>query len=161
METLQANPTTGEVFLRLPAPHENIIITPPRDSDAADIISILNDPRVYNSLVGTPLPYHHHHAVGWLGRMKNRSDKVLEDLREGKTVVDGCPVQHIREVQPDGTELYLGDLSVSRNSWIEVEDKDLRARMMKENMEKPVGDPGIVWTIGGVSKRGRACAVLC
>ena len=93
--------------------------------------------------------------------MKNRSDKVLEDLREGKTVVDGCPVQHIREVQPDGTELYLGDLSVSRNSWIEVEDKDLRARMMKENMEKPVGDPGIVWTIGGVSKRGRACAVLC
>jgi len=161
METLQVNPTTGEVFLRLPAPHENIIITPPRDSDAADIIAILNDPRVYNSLVGTPLPYQHHHAVEWLGRMKSKSDKVLEDLREGKTVVDGCPVQHIREVQPDGTELYLGDLSVPRNGWLEVEDKDLRARMAKENLEKPVGDPSIVWTIGGVLKRGRACIVLC
>jgi len=160
METLQVNPTTGEVFLRLPAPHENIIITPPRDSDAADIISILNDPRVYNFLIGTPLPYHHHHAVEWLGRMKNKSDKVLEELREGKTVVDGCPVQHIREVQPDGTELYLGDLSVSRNVWLEVEDRGLRARMTKENWEKPVGDPSIVWTIGGVLKCGRACAAL-
>jgi hypothetical protein len=160
MNTLQVNPATGEVFLRLPAPHENVIITPPRESDIADIISILNDPRVYKTLVGTPLPYHHHHAVEWLKTVKNRSDKVLEDLREGKTVVDGCPVQHIREVQPDGTELYLGDLSVSRNAWVEVEDKDLRARLTKENMEKPVGDPSIVWTLGGVLKRGRACAIL-
>ena len=160
METLQVNPTTGEVFLRLPAPYENIIITPPRYSDAADIVSILNDPRVYKSLIGPAFPYHHHHAMDWLGRMKNRSDKVLEDLHEGKTVVDGCPVQHICEVQPDGTELYLGDLSVSRNGWLEVEDKDLRAKMTSENLEKPVGDPSIVWTMGGMLKRGRTCAVL-
>jgi len=161
METLQVNPTTGEVFLRLPALYENIVITPPRYSDAADIVSILNDPRVYKSLLGPAFPYHHHHAMDWLGRMKNRSDKVLEDLREGKMVVDGCPVQHIREVQPDRTELYLGDLSVSRNGWLEVEDKDLRARMTDENLEKPVGDPSIVWTIGGALNCGRACAILC
>lgn len=152
MDTLQVNPVTGQVFLRLPAPHENIIITPPLHSDAADIVPILNDPRVYKLLVGPPFPYHYHHAVEWLGKMKNRSDKILEDLRQGRTVVDGCPVQHIREVQPDGTELFLGDLSVFRNGWLEVEDKDLREKMTKENLEKPVGDPSIVWTIGGVSK---------
>lgn len=161
METLQVNPTTGEVFLRLPAPYENIIITPPRYSDADDIVTILNDPRVYKFLLGPAIPHHHHHAMDWLRRVKSNSDRVLESLREGKTVVDGCPVQHIREVQPDGTELYLGDLTVSRDGWPEIEDKDLRARMAKENLEKPVGDPSIVWTMGGVLKRGRACASLC
>ena len=150
MNTLQVNPTTGEVFLRLPAPHENIIITPPRDSDAADITLILNDPRVYKTLLGPPFPYLPHHAEEWLRVTKERSDKVLEDLREGKTVVDGCPVQNIREVQSDGTDLFLGDLSVRRNYWIEVEDVDLREKMTKENTEKPVGDPSIVWTLGGM-----------
>ena len=149
MNTLQVNPTTGEVFLRLPAPHEDIIITPPRDSDAADIAIILNDPRVYKNLIGPPLPYHPHHAEEWLKKTKNESDKILEDLREGKTMVDGCPVQHIREVRPDGTDLFLGDLSVSRNGWPEVTDKELREKMTKENSERPVGDLGIVWTLGG------------
>lgn len=157
MNTLQVNPTTGEVFLRLPAPHENVIITPPRSSDAVDTLAILNDPRVYKLLVGPPFPYEHHHAVEWVEKVKRRSDQILEDLREGKAVVNGCPVQHIREVQPDGTELFLGDVSVSRNGWVEIEDEDLRTRMTKENMEKPVGDPDIVWTIGGGFKHSWAC----
>ncbi|KAF9650299.1 hypothetical protein BDM02DRAFT_3093385 [Thelephora ganbajun] len=148
MNTLQVNPMTGEVFLRLPAPHENIIITPPRDSDAADLVLILNDPRVYKFLLEPPFPYYLHHAEEWLEMVKKRSDEILEDLREGKTVVDGCPVQYIREVQPDGTDLLLGDLSVTRNGWMEVSDKELREKMTKENLEKPIGDPTIVWTIG-------------
>ena len=45
---------------------------------------------------------------------KNESDKFLEDLREDK-VVDGCPVRYVREVQADGTELLLGDVSVTMN----------------------------------------------
>jgi len=152
MNSLQVNPTTGEVFLRLPAPHENVIITPPRDSDAADLVLILNDPRVYKFLIAPPFPYRHQHAVEWLGMMTKRSDKVLNDLREGKAVVDGCPVQYIREAQSDGTEMFLGDISVTRNGWLEVEDEDLRAKMTEENLEKSVGDPSIVWTIGGALK---------
>jgi len=148
MNTLQVNPTTGEVFLRLPTPHENVIITPPRDSDAADLVLILNDPGVYKTLMGLPFPYNSSHAEEWLGKMKNGSDKVLKDLREGETVVDGCPVQYIREVQPDGTDLFLGDVFARRHGWIEVEDEELRAKMAKENLEKPIGDAGIVWTIG-------------
>lgn len=159
MNSLQANPTTGEVFLRLPAPHENVIITPPRNSDAVDSLAILNDPRVYKFLTGPPFPYERHHAIEWVEQVKHRSDQILEDLREGKVVVNGCPVQHIREVQPDGTELFLGDVSVSRNRWLEIEDEDLRTRMTKENMERPVGDPGIVWTIGGGSEHSWACAI--
>ena len=150
MDTLQVNPTTGEVFLRPPAPHENISITPPRYSDGGDITLILNDPRVYKNLIGLPVPYHPHHAEEWLRTTKNVSDKILEDLREGKTVVDGCPVQHIREVQPDGTDLFLGDLSVSRYGWPEVTKEELRENMTKENLEKSGGDPSITWTFGGV-----------
>lgn len=163
MNTLQVNPTTGEVFLRLPAPHENIIITPPRYSDAAETVLIVGDPRVYKFLIGPAFPYLHHHAEEWVGKIKNKSDKILEDLHEGKTVVDGCPVHHIREVQPDGTELFLGDVSVTRGGWLSVNDytnEELLAVMVKENLEKPVGDPGIVWTIGGVSQRAVGCAVL-
>lgn len=52
--------------------------------------------------------------------VKERSDKNLKDLREGKAVVDGCPVQYIREMQPDGTDMLLGDVLVSRNGWLEV-----------------------------------------
>jgi len=46
---------------------------------------------------------------------KNESDKFLEDLREDKEVVDGCPVRYVREVQADGTELLLDDVSVTRS----------------------------------------------
>ena len=146
MNTLQVNPTTGEVFLRLPAPHENIIITPPRDSDVVDLVLILNDPRVIKFLLGLPFPYLSHHAEEWLGTMKSKSAKILEDLREGKTVVDGCPVQYVREVQPDGTELLLGDVTATR--YVYWSEGDLREKMIKDNLEKPAGDPSIVWMIG-------------
>ena len=117
MSTLQINSTTGEVFFRLPAPHENTILTPPRDNHAADIVPILNNPGVYIFLPRPPVPHHHHRTVEWLRRMKNRSSKTLEDLRGGKTVVDERSVQLIREVQPDGTELFIDDTSVPRNGW--------------------------------------------
>ena len=152
MDTLQVSPTTGEVFLRLPAPHENIIITPPRESDVDELVIMLNDPRVYRFLLTPPYPYHPHHAEEWLRMTKGRSDRLLEVLRGGGSMVDGCPVQYIREIQPDGTNLLLGDVSVARNGWIEVRDEGQRARLAKENLGKPVGDHSIVWTMGGASQ---------
>ena len=152
MNTLQVNPTTGEVFLRLPAPHENVIITTPRESDKDDIVLMLNDPRIYKFLLSPPFPYQTQHAEAWLRTTKKKSDELLEDLHEGKAVVDGCPVQYIRETRSDGTDLLLGDVTVGRNGWLEISDEEQRAKMAKENLEKPVGDHSIVWTIGGVSK---------
>jgi RimJ/RimL family protein N-acetyltransferase len=161
MNTLQVDPTTGEVFLRLPAPHENIIITPPRESDVDDLVLMLNDPRIYKFLLNLPFPYHPHHAEEWLRVTKNKSDKILTALREGETVVDGFPVQYIQEVQPDGTGLLLGDFSVTRHGWRAVSNEELRAKMTKENSEKPVGDPSIVWTIGGVYKAQWNTGTFC
>lgn len=152
MNALQVNPTTGELFLRLPAPYENIVITPPRETDANDLVLMLNDPRIYKFLLAPPFPYRPHHAEEWLRMTRNKSDKILKALREGETVVDGFPVQYIREMQSDGSELLLGDVSVARQGWLTVSDEGVRAKMTKENSERPVGDPGIVWTIGGVSK---------
>lgn len=46
LHPLEVNPQTGEPFLQLPSPHENIIITPIRLTDKPAIIDILNDYRV-------------------------------------------------------------------------------------------------------------------
>lgn len=158
MNTLQVDPTTCEVFLRLPAPHENIVITPPRESDTDDLVLMLNDPRIYKFLFNPPFPYHPHHAEEWIRATRSKSDKLLKALREGEAVVDGFPVQYIREVQPDGKWLLLGDVSVARYGWCAVSDEELRAKMEKENSQKPVGDPDIVWTIGGVCHPKRSYA---
>jgi RimJ/RimL family protein N-acetyltransferase len=50
------NPKTGEPFLRLLS-HKNIIITPPRLSDAPLYVPILNDERVIHWLSSPPYPY--------------------------------------------------------------------------------------------------------
>lgn len=47
---------TKEPFIRL-AKHPNIIITPPRLSDAPALINLLNDERVVEWLSGPPFPY--------------------------------------------------------------------------------------------------------
>ena len=53
--------------------------------------------------------------------IKNTPHRSLEDLREGKTVVDGCPVQYVREARTDGTGLFLGSVSVTRNGRREMD----------------------------------------
>lgn len=155
MNTLQVNPTTGQVFFRLPTPHEHIIITPPRESDIDDLVLMLTDPRIYKFLLNPPFPYQPHHAEEWLIKTKTKSGKILEVLLKGGTVVDGFPVQYIREMQHDGTDLLLGDMSVTRHGWLAVSDEGLRTKMAEENWEKPVGDSSIVWAIGGCPKHSR------
>ena len=65
--------------------------------------------------------------------------------------MDYCPVRSIREVKPDGTDMYLGDIYVDRCANKEMnddnEDKDID--LINVNMAKLSGDPTIVWTIGG------------
>lgn len=52
----ERNPTTGELFIRLDN-HPRIIVTPPRITDAAPLIEILNDKRVCVWLSAPPYPY--------------------------------------------------------------------------------------------------------
>lgn len=105
---LEQNPLTGELFLRLPEPHSNIILTPPRprrqpapqpdagvdenhdndhhdsdvdnDDDVNVAINGLNDPRVYSFLEGPPLPYLREHAEDFIRRSDEDCRRILSML---------------------------------------------------------------------------------
>jgi RimJ/RimL family protein N-acetyltransferase len=142
---LQLNEATGEPYLQLPSPHERIRITPIRQSDVEMAKTYLNDPRVYEYLAGPPFPYTEEHANGWISRSKSNSDAVFDEIMQGNKFVGGCPVRSIRELQEDGTEVFIGDIGIDRESpnapWVDADDA--------ENMNKKAGDPTIMWSIGG------------
>ncbi|KAG8219623.1 SUR7/PalI family-domain-containing protein [Butyriboletus roseoflavus] len=151
---LETNPQTGEPFLRLPAPNDNIILTAPRMSDAKSLAPIINDPRVSVWLEGPPIPYRDEYAEEWLAHIVKQSEDVLGELREEDRaegplkVVGGCPVRHLREVLLDGTDIYIGDIGINRAQMEEVLDPDERKRAVEANNGKAIGDPSIVWTFG-------------
>ncbi|KAJ6580927.1 acyl-CoA N-acyltransferase [Mycena capillaripes] len=152
MSGLQFNPTTGEPFLRLPAPFTNIIITPPRMSDVAPSVAIMNDPAisVWMGPQGPGSTYTVAQAEGWLTKLTAQTDPMVDELR-GATephTVSGCAVRHIREERSDGTDIFLGDVALYRASWSEVLDVEERARLVAENNARVTGDPEIVWHVG-------------
>lgn len=175
--TLQFNPATNEPYIRLPAPHSNIIITPARPAeDAPRVIESLNDPNVYNWLEGPPYPYTQEDADFWLNSQYERSKKVQEEMKKmSKMELDkdhdpvdeggerpgrylsGCPVSIIREIR-EGEDrvkgVYAGSACFDRHKFEEVTDREARARLMKINNEREVGDENIRWTIGGKSLVG-------
>jgi len=157
LHPLQTDPKTGEPFLRLPAPLNNIILTPPRPTDVPDLIAVLNDPAVYKWLDGAQKPFLEEHALARLERGTKRSDAVLKELKEAEEVfpdgplqfLSGCPVNVLREVKADGTQVYIGDIMVRRCLFWEVGvDSEDRQKAMEENNALEVGDPNIVWSMG-------------
>ncbi|KZT74974.1 hypothetical protein DAEQUDRAFT_807252 [Daedalea quercina L-15889] len=154
LHPLQVNSATGEPYLRLPSPHDNIIITPPRMSDVDAAVHNLNDRKIVDFLIGPPFPYLPSHAEVWLSNVKEASDAVLAELgrddpgqsdNEPK-VVGRCPVHALREVAEDGTETLIGDITIRRCDFAhEGAQRDMRR---EENEARPVGDPTIVWCIG-------------
>ena len=72
-------------------------------------------------------------------------------------IVGGCPVRILREVQPDGTELYLGDLGVSRCGFPHGREGADRERLSAENDAREVGDESIVWCLGGMPSSSQTC----
>ncbi|KAI0782496.1 hypothetical protein BC629DRAFT_558308 [Irpex lacteus] len=155
LHPLQVNERTGEPYLRLPSPHDNIIITPPRAEDVPAIIAALNDPRVYSTLEGPPFPYKEEHAVWWIDHVKAPSDELLQELRQAADegsqslkVVAACPVRTLREVQEDGTDIFLGDIGCDRCGYPDVVDQEEKSRLTFANDQLPPGDKDIVWCIG-------------
>ena len=154
---LEINERTGEPFLRLPSPHDNIIITPPRLEDAPAVIRALNDPRVYSTPEGPPFPYKQEHAKWWLDHTKGISDEIMQELQQAVDngsqdlkVVGGCPVRTLREVQLDGTDIFLGDIGCDRCGYPDVVDPEEKRRLAFANEQLPPGDKDIVWCIGGM-----------
>ncbi|KAI5118455.1 hypothetical protein M0805_006274 [Coniferiporia weirii] len=158
LHPLKVNPFTREAYLQLPPPHENIIITPPRMSDAPIATKLLNDPRVYKTLEGPPYPYLPEHAEQWFVTIKRESDAIFEALgnddgHEDETpklvVVDGCPVRCLREVQNDGTDIFLGDIGFRRcERFDHLRDPEQEKCLAERNKALPPGDPDIIWDVG-------------
>ncbi|KAL5523872.1 hypothetical protein ACEPAG_8045 [Sanghuangporus baumii] len=170
MHPLKVNLRTNEVYLQLPAPHESIIITPPRMTDADALIRIMNDPRIYKMLLDAPFPFLPTHAEVWLIAKKKRSDAVFDELkrstgrnkRNNKNLggaedrqtsplryVGDCPVSILREVQKDGSDIFIGYIGVFRCERFEfLRDKEQEDEFASRNEEFPVGSPKIIWEIG-------------
>ncbi|KLO16500.1 acyl-CoA N-acyltransferase [Schizopora paradoxa] len=151
---LQVHPKTGEPYLRLPAPNDNIIITPSRVTDVDATIAILNDVRVAMNLSGPPYPYLHEHAVSWIDMQIAEQRKVIEEMDraagdfEQTKYFENCPVQCIREVKEGDEEVFIGNVKISRSNFLPVRDKEEANRLQKENSARPVGDPDIEWFFG-------------
>lgn len=141
---LLLNKSTGEPYLQLPSPHDNVIITPIRPGDIDTMMEHLNDLKIVEWLAGPPHPYTYQDGKHWHDQVSAQDQGLLGKLKDGDRFVDGCPVQCLREVQADGTDVFIGDLSIRRElpqrKWISSKDAN--------NLVKEIGDSTIAWTVG-------------
>ncbi|KAG0709435.1 GNAT domain-containing protein [Suillus ampliporus] len=156
LHPLEFNPKTGEPFLRLPAPHQNIILTPPREGDQAVLMHNMNDPAIHKWLERSPVPYLPEHADSWIQLVKGQSDATLEYLRKSEEdfpngplqFVDASPVRYLREVEENGTDVFIGDLVLKKSEFEDVIDEVERKRLQEENANKQADDPTIKYAVG-------------
>lgn len=164
------NPVTEEPYLRLRAPHSNIIITPHRSDQLEDElpprVDILNDPRVALCLEGPPYPYLQEHAEGWVRSQSEEMRPAVEALqsklrRNSSDQVDlgvfnQCPFACIREVSDEDSnghpvnDILIGEVTLRRYVFYEyAHGSDERAAAQNANNALPPGDERIVWGLGG------------
>ncbi|KAK7036160.1 N-acetyltransferase domain-containing protein [Favolaschia claudopus] len=158
---LERNPSTGELFLRLPAPYTSLILTPPRP-DAPAIQAILRDPAVYTWLGRPSSNFSFEDAQRLLGEYTAAANAALDALKDDETEagalkpMEDCPVRCLREVQPDGSDAFVGHIGFKRCKWFELgldsdtaatRNGEQRERLVKENDARVTGDPDIVWQV--------------
>ncbi|KAF9502264.1 hypothetical protein BDN71DRAFT_1437798 [Pleurotus eryngii] len=146
---LQINQATKEPFIRLRR-HPNIVVTPPRLTDSDALVQLLNDPRVHEWLKGPPYPYTQQDADSWLKFTTDASGELLGKLE--CPVVDGCPFSSLREISDDGTDTFIGSVTLDRWGYPLITDVEKKPQLVKENFQRAAGDPDIMWTIGGVPR---------
>lgn len=155
IQPLEWDAARNEPFLRLPAPLSHIILTPPRPSDAEDMVEPMNDPRVYNGLRSPPWPFTLDHGTVRVARTVNVWDGQLKQL--GKIAAQGesaslvafefCPVRCVRDATAEKQPL-LGDFHFGRTVFDWELDEEKRKRLADANETLPAGDPAIIYTIG-------------
>ncbi|KAJ5908804.1 hypothetical protein N7495_001486 [Penicillium taxi] len=166
------NPRSREVYLRLPSPHNQIIITPHRpdqvEETAAVLTNILNDPGVYPWLEGPPYPYLHENGKEWVLSQCRATEPVVRALqtefessvsREIQPFFDICPFTCIREIQEEGCDGHplkdtlIGDIGLSRYLFYEHPvGSEERAAAQQRNNAFLAGNEGIVWGLGDFLK---------
>jgi hypothetical protein len=98
----------------------------------------------------------HEHAIDWITRIKGVTDKVWSQIQDSDSsssppVFEWCPVRVIREVNDDGSQIFLGDCGMDRWGYDDILNKEEHERLSAENAARKAGDEDIVWMIG--SKR--------
>ncbi len=92
------------------------------------------------------------HAQTWFNKIKSQCDLGLRELTEALSngtpvVLAHSPVRVLREVQEDGTDIFLGDIGLFRCS--DMRDFEKPKHDSATNRDLPPGHPDIVWCIGG------------
>jgi hypothetical protein len=161
---LEQDPQTGEIYLRLPAPLSNIVLTAPRDdpshptyaADQETIVSALNDVAVYDWLESPPLPYERHHAETYVstGAEQCRGFFAPSSSEEGETQwAAGCPFRDIREIEGSRSDVTtatkIGDIMIRRYCFHEMApDSEEREAEVRRNDARAPGDEDLVWDVG-------------
>ncbi|KAF9532082.1 acyl-CoA N-acyltransferase [Crepidotus variabilis] len=151
-QPLQFHPNTNEPFLRL-RNHKNVILTPYRLDDTTGLVRILNDPLVYKWLYSTKFPFTLEDAKTWLDQTLSKSDAMLAELADGPDYISGTPLTAIREIQEDGTDILIGNITLARFTHGEIfntetVDWENADENIAENLKLETGNPNIIWTIG-------------
>lgn len=92
-------------------------------------------------------------ADSWLVKTRLSANIVLSEFKKssGNELFTGNPFTAIREVQQDGSDILIGNITIARWAHGEVLGfSDGPVATMDENLSLKKGDPNIVWTIGGV-----------
>lgn len=99
-------------------------------------------------------------AEEWLQTHKPLLDGFLQDLKdvqgaESLISARGAPICSLREVHDDGIDTFIGTLSIMRCFHGELMntatvDFERAEQNISENDSLEVGDPNIVWSIGGL-----------
>ncbi|KAF7302920.1 N-acetyltransferase domain-containing protein [Mycena kentingensis (nom. inval.)] len=149
---IQRNATTGELFLPL-LDHPSIILTPPRRTDRFAMVPIMNDERVYPWLISPPFPYTLENADWWLDRAIPATEALIAELSSVDTsttlkTVNGCPVTQIRELLPDGSDVFIGaiDFTLARHPF-ELEGTGRTPAQIDAGPQRDPANPD-VWTVG-------------
>ncbi|CAK5263893.1 unnamed protein product, partial [Mycena citricolor] len=146
---LSTNPLTGELYFRLPLPHSNFILTPPRASDTESLMHIIRDPAVHTWLARPSAEWGLDDAQMLNDAHIAQARSVLQAMQEGDGLgfFGDCPLRAIREVgQPDAADVYVGNVSIKRCGWFDVASPQ-REALIALNDARAVGDGDIVWQV--------------
>ncbi|KAL8291373.1 hypothetical protein RQP46_002351 [Phenoliferia psychrophenolica] len=147
---------TNEPFLAFDCPLttsespllSSLRLTPPRPSDAAALTATLNDPRVYPYLRSPPYPYLKSHADAVIQAGLDAAQGLVDRWAHGDwSATDVCPLSTVRGTSEDGEQVWVGAVGVRRWPFDELEGES-KERKVREMMERPPGDPAILWTMG-------------
>ena len=163
MSALEFSSQDNEPFLRLLPALDNFILTPPRSSDGEPVVESMNDPRVYNYLIGPPFPYPRSDWDKWYPAIVKGCQRSLElyypnapyhapevELQGGESGDAGqAPVRIIRETDPmTAKQTFVGDVVIRKSTFSEILDKNEKERLKNENDSLPTADKKIIYDIG-------------